>query len=459
MSFILNPYKFKSTQPNTFIGGVGTTITTKSALADKFTDVSVFDIKSFKIIGSDVYAYIDKDITLQPEAFYLDSDITYFIHNSELYSCSSSTLNNNGNRSFQGSTIQYLFIRNAIRISGYILHLTNNLKAVHIGGNFSIVADSRINLSSGGNGQPDRNQDLRYFSIPEAVDVSVSHRQGACWRIYMHQGILTPFLRAAKTSIMNRTYRNINAVMGISGTAYAFFQTNFRYIEISNISNASNFHEFSSVNGSNSLIFRINDATSIPYRSGQSQLFTASKVRELHIPNVLSIGTSHSVVWSELRSGSNSNMKIYVHPSLLTANAGNMDATLQDWQDNGLATIIPVTNQDPPNPPTALYHDNYNAGTGEVEIHFTNPTAGTNAIEYYEVWATWKDEPIPVDFPEQWSGDRIFPDYWYFVQTIPASSSVVSSFTNDKNYKIKLRTKDILGNLSAFSDEITLTTH
>lgn len=453
MSFILNPYIFKKKEPNLFIGGVGTTITTKSALAAKFTDVSTSDIKNFKVIGSDVYAYIEKNITLETEAFYLDSDITYFIHNSEEYSCSSPSGGNTENRSFSGSTIEFLYIKNCIRLASNIISGTTYLQAFHIDSSFV-----RATTYAGSQVMPFsiNNSNLQYFNIEKGIDIGIALRYTRCVRVYLSNSSDSfSSLRQAANGAMGNTFRQLGAIIG--NVASILYNSYVKYYEVDDIGEGDQ-HEATNVAQNNSLIFRINNATSIPYRAIPRTIFSFNRLREIHIPKITSIGNSHSVVFS-IRGSTNSNLKIYVHPSMMTANAGNMDATLQDWQDNGLATIIPVTNQDPPNPPTALYHDNYNSGTGEVEIHFTNPTAGTNAIEYYEVWACWIDEPIPLDFPEVWPGVTTYPDYWYFVQTIPASSSVVSSFTNDKNYKIKLRTKDILGNLSAFSDDINLITH
>lgn len=64
-------------EPNTIIGGVGGTITTKSALATKL-GISESIIKRFEVIGSDVYARISEDYEIQQQAFLNDTNITFY---------------------------------------------------------------------------------------------------------------------------------------------------------------------------------------------------------------------------------------------------------------------------------------------------------------------------------------------------------------------------------------------
>jgi len=62
--------------PNTFIGGVGSTLSTKNLLAAKLGIAST-RIKSFRIINDEVQAYITKTYTLN-NGFKDDTTITYF---------------------------------------------------------------------------------------------------------------------------------------------------------------------------------------------------------------------------------------------------------------------------------------------------------------------------------------------------------------------------------------------
>ncbi len=77
MSFILNPYIHSRKQPNTFIGGVGATITTKSALATKL-GISESIIKTFSVVGTEVQAYINTNYNLTVNRFNEDTDITWY---------------------------------------------------------------------------------------------------------------------------------------------------------------------------------------------------------------------------------------------------------------------------------------------------------------------------------------------------------------------------------------------
>lgn len=79
MSFILNPYIHSKKQPNTFIGGIGATITNRAQLVAKLTGIVESDIKNFNIDdNNNVSCYIGKDFNLITSAFEDDTDITFF---------------------------------------------------------------------------------------------------------------------------------------------------------------------------------------------------------------------------------------------------------------------------------------------------------------------------------------------------------------------------------------------
>src|SRR5690606_30536891 len=63
-------------QPNTFIGGVGSVITTKAGLATKL-GISQSIIKSFRVVGTEVQAFIDSNYTMTSR-FYGDTTITHY---------------------------------------------------------------------------------------------------------------------------------------------------------------------------------------------------------------------------------------------------------------------------------------------------------------------------------------------------------------------------------------------
>lgn len=83
-------------KPNTFIGGVGTTITSAAALAAKI-GISSTRIKGFKVVGSDIECNITGSYSIQGAAFQNNSEITYYndagglvvtIYNSSFRNCS-----------------------------------------------------------------------------------------------------------------------------------------------------------------------------------------------------------------------------------------------------------------------------------------------------------------------------------------------------------------------------------
>jgi chitodextrinase len=80
---LLNPYIHSKKLPNTFIGGVGATITNRAQLVAKLTGIVESDIKGFSIdANNNVSCYIGKDFGIAPSAFDINqsSHPTYFIH-------------------------------------------------------------------------------------------------------------------------------------------------------------------------------------------------------------------------------------------------------------------------------------------------------------------------------------------------------------------------------------------
>lgn len=65
-------------EPNTIIGGVGSVITTKSALATKL-DIPESIIRGFEVVGNDVHAKITDTYDLPEEVFYNDLSIIRFM--------------------------------------------------------------------------------------------------------------------------------------------------------------------------------------------------------------------------------------------------------------------------------------------------------------------------------------------------------------------------------------------
>lgn len=101
--YIGSPFTSK---PNTIIGGVGSVITTKSALATKL-GISESIIQGFKVIGDDVYFKAISNYHIGTDSFNGDLLIEKYIDLDGLVS-------QVGLRAFQSSTIKNIFFPNAI---------------------------------------------------------------------------------------------------------------------------------------------------------------------------------------------------------------------------------------------------------------------------------------------------------------------------------------------------------
>lgn len=113
---------------NTIIGGIGATITSRSALSAKI-GVSVNLIRRFEINGNDVYCNISSGYNIGTDAFNGDTNVTFYYDLDE--KCLSTGL-----RGFQGaSNLANVYLPNAIvQTSGF--RSCNNLKNDNYGGIF-----------------------------------------------------------------------------------------------------------------------------------------------------------------------------------------------------------------------------------------------------------------------------------------------------------------------------------
>ena len=107
------------------------------------------------------------------------------------------------------------------------------------------------------------------------------------------------------------------------------------------------------------------------------------KAENIFIPNALTIGDSNTVVnncFLNIKLG----CKIYVHPSMLTVNAGGLEADLAYAQNTRGCIISAVQNYTSPNPITDLSIGTVYATA--IQLNFTAPIGSTNTIDFYEVW-------------------------------------------------------------------------
>jgi hypothetical protein len=70
-----------SQQANTYIGGVASTINTRSALATKL-GINTGDISYFEVVGNNIKANIISNYTIPASTFYDNYDLTYYLDNS-----------------------------------------------------------------------------------------------------------------------------------------------------------------------------------------------------------------------------------------------------------------------------------------------------------------------------------------------------------------------------------------
>lgn len=119
--------------PNTVIGGVGATITTREQLASKLS-LTAADIRTFEIIGSDVYANIRRDYSIAAQVFQNDMSITSYIDRHGL--CTKVN-----NQAFSNSSVIDLYLPNAYLLNS-ALHQTPNLTNINFNGDYTTSSTS-----------------------------------------------------------------------------------------------------------------------------------------------------------------------------------------------------------------------------------------------------------------------------------------------------------------------------
>lgn len=119
--------------PNTVIGGVGATITTREQLASKLS-LTAADIRTFEIIGSDVYANIRRTYSIASQVFQNDMSITSYIDRQGL--CTIVNL-----QAFSNSSVIDLYLPNAYLLNS-ALYQTPNLTNINFNGDYTTSSTS-----------------------------------------------------------------------------------------------------------------------------------------------------------------------------------------------------------------------------------------------------------------------------------------------------------------------------
>ncbi|WP_417200090.1 fibronectin type III domain-containing protein [Bizionia sp.] len=180
---------------------------------------------------------------------------------------------------------------------------------------------------------------------------------------------------------------------------------------------------------------------------GNFQTFNqATSLKRLYIP-VVTGGIGLNVGAGNIFNDIALNATIYVHPSMMTINAGNLEGDLAYAQTTRFATIVPVTDFTAPSAVSDLSVSNITTTT--VDLDFTLPSS-TNALDFYEVWL----ERTDLDY---WHKDRVIGRY-SINQEITASGATITGLTSGVPYEVRIVACDEFWNRSGFSNTATFIT-
>jgi len=181
--------------------------------------------------------------------------------------------------------------------------------------------------------------------------------------------------------------------------------------------------------GANKILLK--NTTSI----GNSCFGGSNKTDVIYIPSCTSLGSTsgNDNVFFNNDAPLKSGIKIYVHPSLATNNAGAPDGDLAWVITNRQADVRYVTNFTAPSAITTLAAGTvYNTA---IQLNFTPPSS-TNAIEYYECYA-----------------DGVFKSRIY------ASGEYIAGLVASTNYNITVVAVDVFYNKSVVSNTVNQSTN
>jgi len=162
----------------------------------------------------------------------------------------------------------------------------------------------------------------------------------------------------------------------------------------------------------------------------------------IYLPNCTRYGSINvSSQWTDRAFNNIPNLEyIYVHPSMMTINAGGLEANLLAAQNSG-ATIIPVTSTVPPEDIADLSASSITNST--VDLNFTPPTS-VNGIMQYDV------------FVDDGTGDLI--KLHFKTSSILATGETLSGLSSGVTYIIKIQPTNNFYTKGNFSNKITITT-
>lgn len=310
-----------STKPNTIIGGVGSVITTKSALATKL-GISESIIRGFEVVGNDVHCRITSDYSIGINTFNSDGNITsYLDFDGKCIEV--------GQTAFSGSTIIDAVFPNAV-LGNSAFGSVSSIKCLS-NENFGYQYDCyKTEIGR----ETFRRTKIKHLNIPNLTTISIG-------------------LIRNNTDLISVLGANVTSI-----DAYAFYYcTNLANFDLENVTTISEraftgctsmlFFDLPSLTSLGSGVFY--NCSSCEYinmpmlenisNSGRTELFRGlSSCNLISMKKLKTLGdpsTSDSSTFQALKTG----CTIEVNEFMATSNAGNADATLQWAKDNRSAIV------------------------------------------------------------------------------------------------------------------------
>lgn len=315
--FILNPYTAK---PNTIIGGVGSVITTKSALATKL-GISESIIRKFEVIGSDVHCRITSNYSIPTAAFLNATDInSYYDYQGKCTSI--------GLQGFENSTIVNAYLPNASfggRDFQDCTLLTNE--------DLDYTYTYNSNVSGGASCL--RNTRIRFFVAPNLTSAFYYGFAGNPDLLEIH----APFseILASGNNFANtpnlELINSINAVALVPPGAF----NNCGVFEL-NLLSCTTLQSNGIRNMSRVVEIQIPQLGTLPSRT-QSNFNGLSSCELINLKKVKSIGGTASTHGGYYFSGLKTGCLIQINIAMATVNAGSPDAILT-WVKANRGAIV-----------------------------------------------------------------------------------------------------------------------
>lgn len=308
-------------EPNTIIGGVGGTITTKTALATKL-GISESIIRTFEVIGSDVHCRITSDYSIGINTFNSDGNITSYLD-------FDGKCTGVGQGAFSGSTIIDAVFPNAVlnNLAFGSLSLTKCLSNDNFGYQYDYY---KIGIGNGAF----RRTKIKHLNIPNLATISNDLIRDNTDLISVLGGNVTSIGSDAFngcTTLANIDLENVTTIFqrAFNGCASMPF---FDLPSLTSLGLVA-FYNCSSCEYINMPIIENIPGSERPnlFRGLSScNLISMRKLKTLGDATVANTTTFQALKTS---------CTIEVHEDMATSNAGNADATLQWAKDNRGAVV------------------------------------------------------------------------------------------------------------------------